>query len=66
MSVLDSKRSRASWIVLLLGIGLVVALWPYASGLLGAPVLYSITAPLHRWSSSDRASSRPPKLRLPA
>jgi predicted PurR-regulated permease PerM len=49
MSVLDSKQSRASWLVLLLGLALVVALWPYASGLLGAPVLYSITAPLHRW-----------------
>src|SRR5690606_38905092 len=47
MSFLDSKQSRASWLVLLLGLALVVALWPYASGLLGAPVLYSITAPLH-------------------
>lgn len=49
MSLLDSKQSRASWLVLLLGVALLVALWPYASGLLGAPVLYSITAPLHRW-----------------
>ena len=51
MGVLDSKQRFASWIVILLGVLLVVALWPYASGLLGAPVLYSITAPLHRWLS---------------
>ncbi len=49
MGVLDSKQRLASWTVLLLGLVLVVALWPYASGLLGAPVLYSITAPFHRW-----------------
>ena len=48
MGVLDNKQRQAAWIVILLGVMLMVALWPYASGLLGAPVLYSITAPLHR------------------
>ena len=51
MGVLDSKQRFASWVVILLGVLLLVVLWPYASGLLGAPVLYSITAPLHRWLS---------------
>jgi predicted PurR-regulated permease PerM len=51
MNVLDSKQRQASWLVVLLGAGLLFALWPFATGLLGAPVLYSISAPLHRWLS---------------
>ena len=47
--ILDSKHRQAAWLIILLGIGLAIAVSPYASGLLGAPILYSITAPVHRW-----------------
>jgi predicted PurR-regulated permease PerM len=49
MAFLDSKHQRAAWLLILLGLICVVALLPYASGLLGAPVLYVIFAPMHRW-----------------
>lgn len=48
MAFLDTKQARASWLILLLGIGLAVALWPFVTGLIGAPVLYIIFAPVHR------------------
>lgn len=49
MALFDTKQQRASWMVAILGIIIVLALVPYASGLLGAPVLYVIMAPLHEW-----------------
>jgi predicted PurR-regulated permease PerM len=49
MAFLDSKHQRAAWLVIILGIICVIALLPYASGLLGAPVLFVIFAPMHRW-----------------
>ena len=36
MAFLDSKQQRAAWLILVLGIGLVVALWPFTTGLVGA------------------------------
>jgi predicted PurR-regulated permease PerM len=48
MPFLDTKQQRASWVILVLGIGLAVALWPFITGLIGAPVLYIIFAPVHR------------------
>lgn len=51
MAFLDSKQQRAAWLILVLGIGLVVALWPFTTGLVGAPVLYIVFAPVHRWLS---------------
>lgn len=48
MPVFDTKHQRAAWLVAILGIVLVIALFPYASGLLGVPVLYVAVAPLHR------------------
>ena len=48
MPFLDSKHQRAAILVVMLGAILLIALAPYASGLLGAPVLYVIFAPLHR------------------
>jgi len=51
MSFFDTDRERASWLVAILGIVIVLALFPYASGLLGAPVLYIVFAPLHEWLS---------------
>lgn len=49
MSFFDTKHQRAAWMVVLLGLLIVIALAPFASGLLGAPVLYIILAPLHAW-----------------
>jgi predicted PurR-regulated permease PerM len=49
MAFLDTKHQRAAWLVIILGIVCIVALLPYASGLLGAPVLYIVFAPMHRW-----------------
>ncbi|HET8649743.1 MAG TPA: AI-2E family transporter [Gemmatimonadales bacterium] len=49
MAFLDSRQQRAAFLILVLGVGLVMALWPFSSGLVGAPVLYIIFAPLHRW-----------------
>jgi predicted PurR-regulated permease PerM len=47
MSFFDTNHQRAAWLVAILGVVIVLALAPYASGLLGAPVLYVIFAPLH-------------------
>jgi predicted PurR-regulated permease PerM len=49
MAFLDTKHQRAAWLVFALGILIVYAAAPYATGLLGAPVLYVIFAPVHDW-----------------
>ena len=49
MPFLDTERQRAAWLVLALGLALVYALWPFSTGLIGAPVLYVVMAPVHRW-----------------
>ena len=49
MAFLDSKRDRAALLIFVLGMGLVWTLWPFITGLLGAPVLYVVFAPVHRW-----------------
>ena len=49
MAFLDSKRERAALLIFVLGLGLVWTLWPFITGLLGAPVLYVVFAPVHRW-----------------
>jgi predicted PurR-regulated permease PerM len=46
MAFLDTNQQRASFLILLLGAGLAVALAPYASGLLGGLVLFVVFAPL--------------------
>lgn len=43
-----STRTRAGWAILVLGIGILVALLPFAVGLFGAAVLYVICSPVHR------------------
>lgn len=48
MPFLDTNHQRAALVILLLGAGLVIALAPYATGLIGIPVLYVIFAPLYR------------------
>jgi len=49
MAFLDTNHQRAALVVLLLGFALAWALAPYATGLIGVPVLYVIFAPAHRW-----------------
>lgn len=49
MAFLTTRHQRAQVLIGLLGIGLVVSLWPYVTGLLGGPVLYVIFDPLYRW-----------------
>lgn len=51
MPLIDSNHGRAALLVLLLGAALVIALAPYATGLIGIPVLYAIFAPAHEWLS---------------
>jgi predicted PurR-regulated permease PerM len=48
MPFLDTDRQRAAWLILALGLALLYALWPFSTGLVGAPVLYVMLAPLHR------------------
>jgi predicted PurR-regulated permease PerM len=49
MAFLDTKRDRAAFLIFVLGLGLVYALWPFSTGLIGAPVLYIMFAPVYRW-----------------
>jgi predicted PurR-regulated permease PerM len=49
MPFLDTKHQRAAVLIILLGSGIVVALAPYASGLIGIPVFYVIFAPAYAW-----------------
>jgi predicted PurR-regulated permease PerM len=49
MAFLDTKRDRAAFLIFVLGIGLTYALWPFSTGLIGAPVLYIVLAPMYRW-----------------
>lgn len=49
MALFDTRRQRAALLILVLGIGLAAALAPYASGILGAPVIVALFGPYHRW-----------------
>jgi predicted PurR-regulated permease PerM len=49
MVFLASRHQRAQVLIGLLGIGLVIALWPYTTGLIGGPVLYVVFNPLYGW-----------------
>ena len=49
MPVIDTKHQRAAIVIILLAIGIVIAVFPYASGLLGIPVLYIVFSPIYRW-----------------
>ena len=48
MPFLDSRRQRAAFVIIILGLGLAYALWPFSSGLIGALVLYVVFAPAYR------------------
>lgn len=47
MTFFDTNHQRAAIVLALLAIGLAFALAPYATGLIGAPVLYVIFAPIN-------------------
>jgi predicted PurR-regulated permease PerM len=49
MALLDTQHQRAALVILALGLALALALSPYATGLVGIPVLYVIFTPLHNW-----------------
>jgi predicted PurR-regulated permease PerM len=48
MPFIDTKRQRAALLISALGLGLVYALWPFITGLMGALVLYVVFSPLYR------------------
>ena len=48
MSFFDTSKQRAAILIALLGIGIAFTLAPYVSGLIGAPVLYVLFAPLQK------------------
>ena len=49
MPLIDTNHGRAAVLVLLLGAALIIALAPYATGIIGIPVLYAVFAPVHDW-----------------
>lgn len=49
MAFLDTKHQRAALIVFALGAALLWALGPYATGIIGIPVLAVLFAPLQNW-----------------
>lgn len=48
MAIFDTKKERAALILGLLAVALAIALSPYVSGLLGAPVLFVLFRGVHR------------------
>lgn len=57
MGFLDTKKEFAALLIGLLALMLAVALFPYLSGLLGAPVLFMLFDPMHRWMSRKLPAS---------
>src|SRR5256885_16238331 len=51
MPLIDTNHQRAALFVLLLGVALLIALTPYATGLIGIPVLDAVFTPVHEWLS---------------
>jgi predicted PurR-regulated permease PerM len=49
MAFLDTKRDQGAFLIFVLGIAVVYALWPFSTGVVGAPVLYIVFAPVYRW-----------------
>lgn len=49
MAFLDSNHQRAAVLILVLGIALLLALTPFATGIIGIPVLYVVFQPVHTW-----------------
>jgi predicted PurR-regulated permease PerM len=49
MAFLDTKRDQAAFLTFVLGLALAYAIWPFSTGLVGAPVLYIVFAPVYHW-----------------
>src|SRR5215471_19338541 len=49
MPLLDTQRERAALVILLLAVVVAMGLTPFASGLLGAAVLYVVFVQPYRW-----------------
>ena len=49
MPFFQTNHERAALLILLLCVALVIALTPFATGLIGIPVLYVVFAPVHAW-----------------
>ena len=49
MAFLDTKHQRAALLVIALGVALLWSLGPYATGIIGIPVLAVLFAPFHGW-----------------
>jgi predicted PurR-regulated permease PerM len=49
MAFLDTSHQRAAFIILVLGLALLVALTPFATGIIGIPVLYVVFQPVQAW-----------------
>lgn len=47
MAIFDTKHQRAAWLVAILGVIIIIAMFPYASGLLAVPILYVAVGPLY-------------------
>ena len=45
----DSQQRAALALIVVLGVALAIALTPYATGLVGIPVLYVVFKPVHDW-----------------
>lgn len=58
VSLLESRRQQAAVIIIALGLGLAIALWPYFTALIAIPVLYVVFRPLHRWLVRRRIGPR--------
>jgi predicted PurR-regulated permease PerM len=48
MPFIDTKRQRAALLIMILGVGLVYALGPFITGLMGGLVLYVVFGPMFR------------------
>ncbi|HTI05186.1 MAG TPA: AI-2E family transporter [Gemmatimonadales bacterium] len=57
MAFLDTKHQRAAFIVIALGVAILWSLGPYATGIIGIPVLAVLFAPLHEWLVNRRTPS---------
>ena len=49
MPFIDTKHQRAAFLVVALGAALLWSLTPYATGIIGIPVLAVLFAPIHNW-----------------
>ena len=49
MPFIDTNHQRAAYLIIFLGAALLFALSPFASGLLGIPVMYVVFGPIYRW-----------------